>query len=178
MQRTLAVASVIAFALSTPAFAQGVDRLREDDAVWQRERITDIDKLSAEAGIRQPPGERERYGARIGGRGADDDRQADDPLSGLGAGIADDRMRIQREMMQPGGGITAPGAGTGAGRTGFEEPGSAAQGPGGMGMGAGGAGGALGGAGGGAAGAGSSASGGSGGGGSGGGGSGGGGSGG
>ena len=167
MQRTLAVASVIAFALSTPAFGQGVDRLREDDAVWQRERITDIDKLSAEAGIRQPPGERERYGARIGGRGADDDRQADDPLSGLGAGIADEGMRIQREMMQPGGGMTAPGAG--AGGTGFEGSGSAAQGPGGMGMGAGGAGGGLGATGGGAAGAGSSASGGSGGGGSGGG---------
>lgn len=161
MQRTLAVASVIAFALAAPAFAQEVDRLRDEDAVWQREQITDIERLSAEAGIRQatPPGERARYGARIGGRETDGDRQADDPLSGLGAGIADDGMRIQREMMQPGGGMTPPGAGTGAGRTGFEGSGSAAQGPGGMGMGA--------------AGAGSSASGGSGGGGSGGGGSGG-----
>lgn len=148
MQKAFTIAAAIMFALSTPAFAQEVDRLREEDAARLRDRITDIDKLSAEAGIRQPtpPGERARYGARIGGRGADDDRQADDPLSGLGAGIADEGMRIQREMMQPGGGITAPGAGL------------APQGPGGMGMGARGG-----------AGAGSSASGGSGGGGSGGG---------
>lgn len=167
MQKALTIAAAITLALLTPAFAQEVDRLREEDVVRLRDRITDIDKLSAEAGIRQPtpPGERARYGARIGGRGADDDRQADDPLSGLGAGIADEGMRIQREMMQPGGGMTAPGAG--AGGTGFEGSGSAAQGPGGMGMGAGGAGGGLGATGGGAAGAGSSASGGSGGGGSG-----------